>query len=68
MPSDAGSSTPVTPSESTKEAQSASKRQKKSLGSFFEKPAAEMTTLSETENIEAELNNYLHGPLADGSR
>jgi len=28
-------------SESTKEPQSASKRQKKSLGSFFKKPAAE---------------------------
>ncbi|KAI7790592.1 putative zinc finger BED domain-containing protein 1-like [Triplophysa rosa] len=66
MPSDAGSATPVTSAESTKEAQSASKRQKKSLGSFFKKPAAEMTSLSETEKIEAELNNYLHGPLADG--
>ncbi|XP_018956243.2 E3 SUMO-protein ligase ZBED1-like [Cyprinus carpio] len=54
MPSDAGSSTPVMSSESTKEAQSASKRQKKSLGSFFKKPAAEITTtLSKTEKIEA---------------
>lgn len=25
-----------------------------------------MTSLSETEKIEAELNNYLHRPLADG--
>lgn len=58
MPSDAGSSTPVMSSESTKEAQIASKRQKKSLGSFFKKPAAEITTtLSKTEKIEAELNN-----------
>ncbi len=50
MSSDAGSTTPVTSAESTKEAQSASKRQKKSLGSFFKKPDAEMTSLSETEN------------------
>ncbi len=51
MPSDAGSATPVTSAESTKETQSASKRQKNSLGSFFKKPAAEMTRLSETEKI-----------------
>ncbi len=56
----------VTSAESTKEAQSASKRQKNRLGSFYKKPAAEMTSLSETEKIEAELNNYLHEPLADG--
>ncbi len=66
MSSDAGSATPVTSAESKKETQSASKRQKKSLGSFFKQPAAEMTSLSETEKIKAELNNYLHGPLADG--
>ncbi|XP_067270785.1 E3 SUMO-protein ligase ZBED1-like [Pseudorasbora parva] len=65
-PSDAGSATPGTSGESTKEAQSASKKQRKSLGSFFKKPAAEMTTsLSDTEKIEAELNSYLHGSLAD---
>lgn len=66
MPRYAGSATPVTSAESTKEAQSAPKKQKKSLGSFFKKPAAEMTNLSETEKIDAELKNYLHGPLADG--
>ncbi len=48
MPSDAGSATPVTSAESTKETQSASKRQKKSLGSFFKQPAAEITSFSET--------------------
>lgn len=41
------------------------KKQRKSLGSFFKNPCPSNTELSDTESVEAELENYLMGPDAD---
>lgn len=51
--------------EDTQQTQGASKRPKKTLGSFFKGTATEKTGVSERDTITAELHSYLKCPPAD---
>ncbi|KAK0132046.1 Zinc finger BED domain-containing protein 1 [Merluccius polli] len=73
MPSGPAAATSETSPQSAEKAQGQAteenqrKKQRKSLGSFFKRKAATevSTSVSDTEKIEAELNSYLLGEVAD---
>ncbi len=65
MPCDLAAATSETSPQSAEQNQGPSKKQRQSLGSFFQKPAAEVNSVSQTEKTEAELNSYLLGQPAD---